>query len=115
VIGAERYTDAALREGRIIAKLTIPGGGTEGYKKYNLQPGLPTYWWVRIDESGTGGSSVFVTRTKDGKFDPKPPTYPLKRYVYGKYGERLARAIARWVWTLDDETTQGSCGGGSCR
>ena len=32
-----------------------------------------------------------------------------------KYGERLARAIARWMWTLDDETTQGSCGGGSCR
>ncbi len=112
-IGAQNYSEDDLRQGRIIARLSIPGSETEGYAKFGLKPGLVTYWWVQTDSSGTSGKSVFVTQTKDGKVERQRPR-DLLRYVYKK-GEELARAIARWVWSLDDETTQGSCGGGSCR
>jgi hypothetical protein len=113
VKGAQNYSDDDLRQGRIIARLSIPGSEREGYAKFGLKPGQETFWWVRVDSTGRGGQSVFVTQTKDGKVEPLPPRN-LVRYVYEK-GERLARAIARWIWSLDDETTQGSCGGGSCR
>lgn len=114
VIGAQNYSEKDLAQGRIIARLSIPSSETEGYEKYGLKPGQTTYWWVMTDSTRTGGKSVFVTATKDGKLEPPQPPRRLVRYVYEK-GEELGRAIARWIWSLDDETTQGSCGGGSCR
>jgi hypothetical protein len=114
VKGAQNYRDDDLRQGRIIARLSIPSGETEGYPKYGLQPGKTTYWWVRTDESGARGQSMFITTTKAGEIEPKPVPRPLYRYVYEK-GEELARAIARWIWSLDDEKAEGGCGGGTCR
>jgi hypothetical protein len=113
VKGAQNYSEDNLRQGRIIARLFIPSSETEGYAKFGLKPGQTTYWWVQTDASGTGGTSVFVTTTREGKVERLPPRR-LVRYIYER-GEELCRAIARWLWTLDDETTQGSCGGGSCR
>lgn len=112
VIGAESFTDEALRQGRIIARISIPGKEKEGYGKYHLQAGDTTYWWVQVDARGTGGKSLYLTKSQVGKVEPEP--HPLERYVYKKV-ERLGRAIARWVWSLQDETTQGTCGSGTCK
>jgi hypothetical protein len=111
---AQNYRDSELMQGRIIARLSIPSSEKEGYPKYGLEPGQETFWWVQMDSAGTGGQSVFITTTKDGGVDVQPPR-KLRRYVYEEDEEKVKRAIARWVWDLDDETTQGSCGGGSCR
>jgi hypothetical protein len=119
LIGAQNYSERDLREGRIIARLSIPSGEREGYRKFGMQPGLSTYWWVQTDSTGTHGESVFLTRTSDGRL--LPVTRPLQREIYdvsrSRYGKGAARerATARWVWTLDDETTQGRCGAGSCK
>src|SRR3954468_21925874 len=63
VINADRYSEADLRQGRIIARLSLLPGETESYDKFRLRPGRMTYWWIRTDESGTGGTSVFVSIT----------------------------------------------------
>jgi hypothetical protein len=114
VIGAQNYSEEDLGQGRIIARLSIPSGEKEGYTKYGLQVGKTTYWWVRTDESKTRGQSVFITTTAAGKIEPEPVRRPLYRYVYER-GEKLARAIARWIWSLDDEKAEGGCGAGTCR
>jgi hypothetical protein len=117
--GAQNYSEEDLREGRIIAKLSIPEGEKEGYAKYGLIPGQATYWWVRTDKSGTAGTSVFVTATKDGKIhqvrrDLKRDKYEEGEGKYAGYGGKLKRAVARWIWSLDDETAKGTCGAAKC-
>jgi hypothetical protein len=119
--GAQRYSEEDLREGRIIARITVPAGETEKYPKYGLVPGEATYWWVKTDSNGTGGVSVFVTTGKAGKL--QQVERPLKRERYGSgdrgYGgaeseEGQWRALARWIWTLEDEKATTKCGSGSC-
>lgn len=118
--GAQSYSEEDLREGRIIAKLSIPEGEKEGYAKYGLIPGRPTYWWVQTDKSGTAGTSVFVTATKDGKIhqvrrDLQREKYEEHEGKYPGYGSaKLKRAVARWIWSLDDETAKGTCGAAKC-
>jgi hypothetical protein len=114
VIGAHNYSEEDLREGRIIARLSIPSGEREGYEKFGLKPGQNTYWWVRTDSSGTRGTSIFITETRNGEIEPRPVQGGLERYKYEK-GENLKRAIARWIWTLEDETSKGTCGAGTCK
>jgi hypothetical protein len=111
---AQNYRDSELMQGRIIAKLSMPSSEKEGYPKYGLVPGQETYWWVQMDSTGKGGQSVFITTRKDGGVDPQPPR-KLTRYAYEEEEEKVKRAIAKWLWDLDDEVAQGSCGGGSCR
>jgi len=77
VIGAHRYSEEDLREGRIIAKISVPRTERERYPKYGLVPGQVTYWWVRTDASGRRGTSVFVTTT--GQTDLAPVTRTLIR------------------------------------
>jgi hypothetical protein len=122
VIGGNNYSDDDLMQGRIIAKLWIPATETEKYPKYNLSPGDSTYWWVRIDSSRQGGTSVFI-RQKGRVVLPSPPR-PLHREPYDEasYKEtgldfkasKYWRAAARWIWTLIDETAKVKCGSGSC-
>jgi hypothetical protein len=114
VIGAQNYREDDLRQGRIIARLSIPSSQTEGYGKFGLRPGQNTYWWVQTDASGTGGTSFFITETKDGNIEPKPVRRDLVRYFYQE-GEELRRAITQWIWSLEDETAKGTCGSASCK
>ena len=120
VIGAQKYSLAALREGRFIARVVVDRSETKKYEKYNLEPGAITYWWVKTDSAGTGGSSYFLTRTTDGKFrasDPRPlvrERYDLGRGV-GYDKARDQRAMMRWIWDLNDETAKGQCGSASCK
>jgi hypothetical protein len=114
LVGAHKLSERELREGRIIARISIPSTEREGYEKFGLQPGQTTYWWVRTDASGTGGKSIFVTQTRDGKIEGKPVERPLRRYKYHE-GEELRRAMAQWIWTLEDETAKGTCGTASCK
>jgi hypothetical protein len=113
VIGAQNYSESDLKLGRIIARISVDGSQTEGYKKYGLQPGGTTYWWVKTDATGRGGRSVFVTQTRDGKIVLPPVERVLERQPYEK-GKEPTRALARWVWTLKDETAKGTCGAAKC-
>jgi len=109
---AHRYSESDLRQGRIIARISIPKGEKEGYPKYGLQPGGVTYWWVQTDSTGRRGTSVYLTPTADGKFGTVKR--PLIRELYDK-SERVLQAIARWIWSLEDETSQGHCGAATCK
>jgi hypothetical protein len=111
VVNAHKYTEEELREGRIIARISVPRGEKRGYRKYGLMPGRVTYWWVKTDATGKGGESVFLTETAQGTV--APVKRKLKRYLYPQDYEST-RALARWLWTLDDETAKARCGQGSC-
>lgn len=129
LIGAQNYSEKDLREGRFIARLSIPSSEKEGYRKYGLQPGAFTYWWVKTDSTGTGGESVFITITKDRRISSVPRPLVREPYSDKSYpqveGDRqdkgyrraikLGRASVRWMWTLDDETAKGQCGTASCK
>lgn len=112
LIGADQYSESDLRQGRIIARLSLLEGETESYPKFGLTAGQVTYWWVRTDSTGTGGESVFVTTSGDERL--VPVSRPLVRELYRK-GTKLTGATARWIWTLEDETTQGHCGTATCK
>ena len=120
--GAQRYSEEDLMEGRIIARITVPASEKETYPKYGLVPGEATYWWVKTDSTGTGGNSVFVTTGKDAQL--QKTELPLERERHGSdYYRRYAsseseggwRALARWIWTLQDEKASTKCGSGSCQ
>lgn len=122
--GAQRYSEEDLRQGRIIARIRVPAGEKEGYRKYGLLPGQDTYWWVQTDNSDTTGTSVFLTRGQDGKLQQVKRPLHRQRYdagYYQRYGEtedegrKWWKAIARWIWTLDDETATAKCSSGSCK
>jgi hypothetical protein len=122
VIGGQQYSDAELMEGRIVAKLWIPGTETEKYPKYNLSPGDSTYWWVRTDSTRQGGISVFILQT--GRVVMPSDSLPLHREPYREANlkgsgldykvSKYWRAAARWIWSLIDETAKVKCGSGSC-
>jgi hypothetical protein len=128
LIGAQRYSEKDLREGRIIAKLSMPESEKEGYPKYGLTPGQATYWWVQTDESGTAGKSIFLTAMKDGRVGQVPRPLTRVRYDDSRYkgdsgykgkdpeyeGRKWQRAVARWIWSLLDETAKGPCGAAKC-
>jgi hypothetical protein len=112
VVNAQNYTEEELRQGRIIARISVPGGEKVRYRKYGLRPGRVTYWWVRTDATRTAGESLFLTETGDGNV--VVVKRKLKRELYLPKGYETARALARWIWTLDDETAKARCGQGSC-
>jgi hypothetical protein len=115
LIGAQRYSEEELRQGRFIARMTITSG-KEGYAKYGLQPGAVTYWWVQTNAAGTGGVSHYITITKDRKVSSvqRKLVRELYRRNGDSYGGKIRRAVTRWLWTLEDETGKGTCGAGKC-
>lgn len=106
------YSDAQLKEGRIIARLQLDSAETKDYKKLGLVPHGVTYWWVlkTSDDSVNAGRSVFLTLA--GERVQPPKEYPLK---YKEHYGGFKQAVARWVWDPTDETAQGTCGQGCCR
>jgi hypothetical protein len=112
VVGAHEYTERELRDGRIIARLSLGPKETESYEKFGLSPGLLTYWWVQKDASGTTGRSVYVTMTKGERLTAVERTLEVYPY-HGDSRIRVTRALARWIWDADDEKTAGSCGSAS--
>lgn len=109
---AHKFTAADIREGRIIARLSIQGG-QEGYPKLNLVPGHLTYWWVQRDSSARGGKSVYVSDSivQDRPMTSKPQVLDARDRPPGSFKQ----ALARWLWVPDDEKAQGSCGSASCK
>jgi hypothetical protein len=108
---AHTYSPGEIREGRIIARLSIQGG-QEGYPKLSLFPGHKTYWWVLRDESGTGGQSVYIS---DSISADRPLAQPRKLQAYDVPAGTFKQALARWLWLPDDETAKGTCGSASCK
>jgi hypothetical protein len=109
---AHKFLPEQLQEGRIIARLSIPNG-REGYPKLNLAPGHKTYWWVQRNASGLGGRSVLVSDSVEaGKVRvSKPRDLTVEKVPEGTFKQ----ALARWLWSEDDETAKGACGSASCK
>jgi len=106
-------TEDQLSEGRIIARLFLRPGQTEGYKKFKLIPGATTYWWVQKIPGrpyNDAGRSVYIT-TLDGRI---AATTKYKLQYVRHYGA-FKQALASWIWHPKDEKTQGSCSQGCCR
>jgi hypothetical protein len=111
VVNAHKFTKPQLREGRIIARLSIENG-KEGYPKLNLAPGHKTYWWVQRD-GDTGGTSVYVSDSLVGDRPLASKPRPLK--VNERPDGTFKQALVRWLWVPDDETAKGTCGSASCK
>jgi hypothetical protein len=110
-IGAQDYSDDELREGRIIARLSVRTG-EKRYPKLALVPGYFTYWWVQRD-SRQGGVSYFISEAMVGNRLMMTKSDSLK---VEEYRDRpFQRAIAGWLWSDMDETAQGTCGSSSCK
>jgi len=107
VIGAHEYTDSALQEGRIIARMFIRGGETEGYPKLGLVLNDTTYWYVNTLKD----SSFFVSRSDSGA-QLADTARPLQ---VDSHPDRFDQAVARWVWEDADEKGQGTCGQACCK
>jgi hypothetical protein len=115
LIGAQNYSEEDLRQGRIIARISVPRTETQRYEKYGLIPGDTTYWWVQTDSTGKQGKSVFVTATGERTLPSVPRDLVREPYDAKAYrGEKIRRASARWIWTLEDETAKGNCGAAGC-
>jgi hypothetical protein len=108
VKGAETYSDTALAQGRIIARMFLRPGETESYPKLGLVAGDTTYWWV----STTKDSSYFV-HPESGDSNLVPTGRGLDREVHPP--GTFQQALARWVWVENDEKANGPCGSGCCK
>jgi hypothetical protein len=107
-------TEEDLKDGRIIARLFLKKGETRRYEKLGLLPGGMTYWWVQKipgRPDSDAGRSIYITVGADKLETTKERPLHFEPYQRGQ----IKQALARWLWQPKDETTQGSCGGGSCR
>ena len=108
--GAHQYTPGQLRQGRIIARLSVRSG-EKGYEKLALVAGYPTYWWVQRD-AAEGGRSLFISEATVGtRLVTQARALQVEEYPEGAF----TRAIAGWVWLDQDETAKGTCGSASCK
>jgi hypothetical protein len=105
------YSDAELKEGRIIAKLFLDPRETRDYPKLGLEPGGITYWWVQktSENYSKAGKSVYVTLI-DQRVRPVEHTLQYTEHAEGSFKQ----ALARWIWDPTDEKSQGTCGQGCC-
>jgi hypothetical protein len=110
VIGSELYSDSAMAEGRIIARIYLRQGETESYPKFALVPVDTTYWWVRA--SGPDSVSVFFHRDST-QSDLADTTRGLHMNAHPRGS--FQQAFAQWVWDPTDETLNGSCAGHCCK
>jgi hypothetical protein len=108
VKGAHTYADSVLEEGRIIARMFLRPGETEPYPKFGLVAGDTTYWWVSI----TKDSSYFVHPVSMSD-SLVPVRRPLERNPHPDGS--FQQALARWVWSEDDEKANGNCGSSCCK
>lgn len=108
VKGAELYSDGALSEGRIIARMYLRRGETESYPKMGLVPGDTTYWWVRTSPA----TSVFIHRDST-RADLVATRRGLERTKHPR--GTFQQAFASWIWDEKDEKANGGCGSGCCR
>jgi len=107
VIGAHTYSDSELEEGRIIARMFIRAGETEGYPKLGLVLNDTTYWYVNTMKD----SSFFVSRPTSGAQLADTAT----ELEVESHPEGFKQAVARWVWDDADEKGQGTCGQACCK
>jgi hypothetical protein len=107
VIGAHEYTDGALLEGRIIARMFIRPAETDSYPKLGLVLNDTTYWYVNT----TLDSSYLVSRPSSGA----QLATTVRQLEVDPHPDRFQQAVARWVWDDTDEKTQGTCGQACCR
>jgi hypothetical protein len=107
VIGAHEYSDSALQEGRIIARMFIRAGETDSYPKLGLVLHDTTYWYVNTATD----SSFFVSRPTSGAV----LAATVRPLVVDPHPGAFDQAVARWVWNDADEKGQGTCGQACCR
>jgi hypothetical protein len=108
VKGVEMYSDSALGEGRIIARIYLRAMETDSYPKFNVVPGDTTYWWV----SSAQDTSRFIRKTS-GVDMLSDSGRSLTRTSHPKGS--FQQALVRWVWDPIDETLNGGCGSSCCK
>jgi hypothetical protein len=108
VKGAELYSDSALSQGRIIARMYLRAGETEDYPKLGLVPGDTTYWWVRTSPD----TSAFIHRAAS-ESDLVSTMRGLERTMHDPGS--FQQGFASWVWDEEDEKANGACGSSCCR
>jgi len=108
VMGSHTYTDSALGQGRIIARMFIRNGETEGYDKFGLVPGDTTYWWVH-----TGKDSSFFVHSVSEDSNLVVVGRPLEQTPHEEGS--FQQALARWIWDPNDERANGTCGSNCCK
>jgi hypothetical protein len=111
VRNAHKYSPEDMRQGRIIARLFVRDK-EKGYPKLGLQPGHMTYWWVQYSSGEDTGRGYYITDlTKGDRLLQVARPVKVERYPPGT----LKQALASWIWTIEDETTQGHCGTATCK
>jgi hypothetical protein len=111
--GAHKFDYGDLEEGRIIARMFVDSGETQGYPKFNLTPEDTVYWWVQTAAVPDSGRSVFIS-TATGQHPDS--LVSLRRALgYEAHPGAFKQALASWVWDPNDEKVNGSCGSGCCR
>jgi hypothetical protein len=108
VKGAEMYSDAALAQGRIIARMYLRAMETDSYPKFALSPNDTTYWWVSTAQD----TSQFLRRSS-GVSVLAITGQPLTRTPHSQGS--FQQAFARWVWSPNDEKANGACGPACCK
>jgi hypothetical protein len=108
--GAHLRDTTQLNEGRIIARLFLRPGETEPYPKLGLALTDTTYWWIKR-QSPTTALSTYV-RISEGSVVATPlDTITIELHPPGTFQQ----ALARFIWSDTDETSQGPCGSACCR
>lgn len=108
VKGAELYSDSAMAEGRIIARVYLRAGETEPYPKFGLVPVDTTYWWVNSVQD----TSVFVHRdSTQSDLSVTGRGLTMTQHEEGSFQQ----GFAQWVWLETDETLNAGCSGHCCK
>jgi hypothetical protein len=113
--GNYRIPDAQLARGSIISR--IINEGSEPYPKLHLLANGTTYVWVEVDSVTGGGRSVFIATNSTGEIDTVAPARTPLSITPAAAHEvfRPVQALARFIWTNDDEVAWSTCSGKCCK
>jgi hypothetical protein len=103
-----------LARGSIVSR--IVNEGTEPYPKLGLLPKGTTYLWVEVDSVKGGGRAIFIEADSTGAIDSVRVGNPLETTEANMHAVfRPVQALARFIWTDDDEVAWSTCGSKCCK
>jgi len=107
-IGSYKVGRAAIKGGRIIARIVNLDSTSMDYPKLNLHTRGTTYWWV--DSAGPGGyrSVLISSDTGDTLVKRVLNIHPYPDSGSG-YSHKWRQALSRFLWVPDDEELWTAC------
>lgn len=109
--GNFKIPPSQLATGTIIAR--IINEGTQPYPKLGLLPRGTTYVWVEVDSATGQGRSVFVELDSTGGVSSVHPARLTTNQNHPDF--RAVQALAKFVWTNQDEEAWSVCGAKCCK